>query len=110
MHNSQNNTESLQFNLNEITDIDGTIKTLQSPYTLTLTKTPVYIRYPLTYSRSYNNKPYEQIMQLGPGFNGFFDPCEDRAGAGSSTTCPPAYDSLESKVVDSQGFCWYLFY
>ena len=105
--NAQNNTESIQVDLSEVVDLDGVVQTLVSPYTITITKTPVYVRYPLTYFQSFNNKPTEQVMQLGPGFQGFFDPCEDRAGAGASSTCPPAYDYKNKEIVDSQGFCWF---
>ena len=51
VHNGQNGTESLETTIASVFDSNGYLKTLASSLKISIVKTPVYIRYPLTYFR-----------------------------------------------------------
>ena len=101
-----NATDAIVATLSEATDTDGALKTMQTAVRITLQKTPKYLAYALTYAQSFNNKPTELTRAVGPGFSGFFDPCEDRPSAPAST-CDPVLDAQGARVPDAQGFCCY---
>jgi hypothetical protein len=76
---------------------------LAAPITVTLTKTPAYATYPLTYVKSFNAKPTETIIRTGLGFPSLS--CDDGAGS-ASPTCGWATDPVSGgHVPASQGFC-----
>lgn len=122
----KNQTESILATISKVIDVNGVEQTLAIPIGISISKSPRYVQYPLTYLRSFNNRPTEVLHSLGPGFKDFFDPCEARGQSkplivllndhvmriictanAPSTTCPIAYDGSGQKITDSQGFCWY---
>ena len=46
---------------NYVTDASCTCRDLAQSINVTMTKSPVYATYPLTYVQSFNSKPYEQV-------------------------------------------------
>ncbi|CAK65033.1 unnamed protein product (macronuclear) [Paramecium tetraurelia] len=87
-------TEQIQINS---TILNNQTVQLSTPFTLTITKTPVYAYYPLKYFQNYNSQPYE--LQIPSAVN----PCDDN-WTSNSPTCGFQYSST-NKVQDSQGFC-----
>lgn len=74
-----------------------------SPLSISLTKTPAYLTYPLTYVQSFNAKPAELIIRTGLGFPSLA--CADGAAA-PAPTCGWATDPVSGAPVPaSQGFC-----
>jgi hypothetical protein len=70
---------------------------------ITLTKTPAYATYPLTFVKSFNAKPTELIVRTGLGFPSLA--CDDGATS-ASPTCGWATDpATGARVPASQGFC-----
>ncbi|KAK9799370.1 hypothetical protein WJX73_004741 [Symbiochloris irregularis] len=87
---------------NYATDAVCTCRDLAQSINVTLTKTPVYATYPLTYQQAFNYKPYEAVILTGAGNT--VHSCS--AGALASTpTCGWALDSLGRQIYNSQGFC-----
>ncbi|CAD8210433.1 unnamed protein product [Paramecium octaurelia] len=87
-------TEQIQINS---TLLNNQTVQLSTPFTLTITKTPVFAYYPLKYFQDYNSQPYE--LQIPAAVN----PCDDN-WTSNSPTCGFQY-SNNSKIQDSQGFC-----
>lgn len=85
-------------------DFDRTCRCTQlaEPVTITVTKSPVYLQYPLTYLGSVNGRPYEEIINTG-GSSGN-RACEDRS-AHASPTCGWVVNEQGQRLVGSQGFC-----
>jgi hypothetical protein len=76
---------------------------LATPVAITLTKTPAYATYPLTFVKSFNAKPTELIVRTGLGFPSLA--CDDGATS-ASPTCGWATDpATGARVPASQGFC-----
>jgi hypothetical protein len=72
---------------------------------ISLVKSKVTLRYPLSYERDFNNKPYEIYLrkdQSGLNLDSFYNPCQDAASS-STATCGWATDGR--KVPFSNGFC-----
>mmetsp|Transcript_2206 Transcript_2206/g.5616 ORF Transcript_2206/g.5616 Transcript_2206/m.5616 type:complete len:714 (+) Transcript_2206:43-2184(+) len=97
-HGSQQ-TERAEFLIEEVLDDSNVAMQLQKPWRVTWTKTPAFWRYPLAYIQDVNNKPAEQIIQVG------WLACEDNPmAADSEQTCGVATLAGE-RVIDSEGFC-----
>lgn len=61
-------TETVEALLTKVADNTGqgdaavpTVRQLAEPYKITVTKTPVYVVYPLTYIQTFNGRPYELV-------------------------------------------------
>ncbi|CAM6101318.1 unnamed protein product [Calypogeia fissa] len=52
-------SDSLQFMVPKTKDASGLYKEISRPYSIQIAKSDVYFNYPLFYTRSYNQKPYE---------------------------------------------------
>ena len=89
-------TQSLQTTVSTAADASGTGHQLQQPLAIALTKTPVWAVYPLTYSKSFNAKPYEMVVMTTD--------CKDGAYQGDAT-CGWFSNADGTHVADSQGFC-----
>lgn len=100
----QGNVESLQAELTEVKDIDGQTRELQYPVEIHLSKSDVYVRYPLTYEQSFPNKVSEIVIQATTDPFGILRTCVDDDDA-DSPTCGWKRDSLGRLIDDSQGFC-----
>ncbi|KAK9858858.1 hypothetical protein WJX84_008886 [Apatococcus fuscideae] len=87
---------------NYATDPTCTCRDLAQTINVTLTKTPVYAVYPLTYVQSFNSKPYEAVILTGGSHT--LTSCSDGA-ASNSPTCGWATNYLAARITDSQGFC-----
>ena len=88
-------TQNLEATLSEVADGAET-RTLQTPLRISVTKSAVWAVYPLTYSRSFNAKPYE-IVALTTN-------CKDGAYE-EDATCGWFRNADGTRVLDSQGFC-----
>ena len=71
---------------------------LESPIRLTLSKTEVVVRYPVTYLQSFNAAPREVVTHHGLGG------CDD-GNLAPSPSCGWVLASDGSRIRDSQGFC-----
>ncbi|GAQ85247.1 hypothetical protein KFL_002260030 [Klebsormidium nitens] len=89
-------TDSLEATLSAVTDATGTVRQLAEAYKISIVKTPVYATYPLSFLRSFNAKPYEEIILTNQ--------CQDGALA-DQATCGWYYAQDGSRVPNSQGFC-----
>lgn len=96
VENGQNGTETVEATFSQASDDSG-VRKLQIPWRIVLRKSRVMIRYPITYTRSFNSQPSEEIIILS-SLN-----CVDGSSA-SSPTCGWAV-SNGVRIEDSQGFC-----
>jgi len=96
VENGQNGTETVEATFSQASDDSGT-RQLQVPWRIELRKSRVSIRYPITYVRSFNAQPGEQVIVV-PSLG-----CVDGASS-ASPTCGWAV-SNGNRVQDSQGFC-----
>jgi len=78
-------TETVEALLTKVVDGTGqgdvagpTVRQLAEPYKVTVTKTPVYVVYPLTYIQTFNGRPYELVATTKK--------CDD-ASTASKPTC-----------------------
>lgn len=83
-------------------DASCVCRDLASPVRVTVTKTPAYATYPLTYVRSFNAGPREAVVRTGVGFPSLT--CAD-GDLAATPTCGWAVDYAGGRVPDSQGFC-----
>jgi len=100
--NGQDSTESLYATLENLEDENGKTKKLQTPWSISLSKTEVYHRYPLEYLQSFNAWPYEEVVN--PSGVGIFSEC-DELSSSNTPTCGWSYNADGSKVAHSQGYC-----
>lgn len=98
----QDSTESLYATLASVTDKNGETKMLQTPWSISLSKTEVYHRYPLEYIQSFNAQPYEKVVNVG-GL-GVFTECDEQASS-NTPTCGWAIRADGSRDPHSQGYC-----
>eukprot|EP00850_Spirogloea_muscicola_P016156 SM000129S26143 [mRNA] locus=s129:200864:204111:+ [translate_table: standard] len=54
--------QALEAVVSSVQDGNGTSHKLAEPLMITITKSPVYAVYPLTYIQSFNGKPYEEVV------------------------------------------------
>ena len=98
----QNGTEEVHATLDRVVDQSGGQTTgeleLETPLRLSLSKTDAIVRYPLTYTRTFNSAPREVVTLHGLGG------CED-GDLATEPSCGWVVDSTGSRVADSQGFC-----
>lgn len=87
---------------NAAADAACACRDLVSPLRVTVTKTPAYATYPLTWVRSFNSKPTEAIIRTGVGWPSLT--CADSVTS-AAPTCGWAIDYSGARVPDSQGFC-----
>lgn len=97
----QGQVESLQANLYEVRDTDGTSRKLEYPVLITLEKTDVFQTYPLTYLRTFAADLTERIV-VKQAIAGILHPCVD---TGDNPDCGFAYtqyvfsiDMTKSKI------------
>jgi hypothetical protein len=89
-------TDYMEAFISEATS-DNNLKRLKNPYKITVSKTPVYAEYPVTYVQDFNYRPTEQIIQ-----SDVFS-CRD-GDLSPDPTCGWVYNN--STIVEySQGFC-----
>jgi len=100
--NGQDSSESLYATLEDLEDMNGVKKKLQTPWSISLAKTEVYHRYPLEYLQSFNAQPYEEVVN--PSGLGLFTEC-DELSSSNTPTCGWSYNADGSKVTHSQGYC-----
>ncbi|KAL4424812.1 hypothetical protein ABPG77_000852 [Micractinium sp. CCAP 211/92] len=81
---------------NYATDPTCACRDLKQNITVAATKSAVYARYPLTFYKYMNGRPYEDIIVGSRCSDAWFD-----AGA----TCGFAKDVNRQDIMDSQGFC-----
>lgn len=91
-------TQALQFSqtLNSVNDAAGVAQPLAEPIVLTVTKTPVWAVYPLTYRQSVNAKPYEAVELTTDCVAGAYE---------ANPTCGWFSDASGNHIANSQGFC-----
>ena len=109
-------TQSLQFSqsLTSVNDAAGVAQPLAQPLVVTVTKSPVWAVYPLTYVQSVNAKPYEAVelttVRPAPARAPPFSsppPCQDCVDGAyeSNPTCGWFLDASGNHIPNSQGFC-----
>ena len=77
------------------TDASCTCRDLTQSINVTMTKSPVYATYPLTYIQSFNSKPYEEIIMVGGDYA--ISEC-DAGGSSTSPTCGWATDASGNDI------------
>jgi len=104
--NDQGEVESVSTSvLTEIEDTDGVTRTLSEPWSITLSKSDVFIRYPLQYIQTFHAKPTEVVIETTPSVFGFGG-CIDDPDPSSNPTCEFAREETSGHIItDSQGFC-----
>ncbi|EGC31861.1 hypothetical protein DICPUDRAFT_156210 [Dictyostelium purpureum] len=96
-----NNTESFNFEISNVVDIDGKNKTLLEPIVVRFSKSETFVVYPLEYLQTVAFKPVEKVIYktdylIGTG-------CKDLP---TDSTCGYAVNSVTGEAIrDSQGFC-----
>eukprot|EP00850_Spirogloea_muscicola_P008924 SM000049S16695 [mRNA] locus=s49:93424:102369:+ [translate_table: standard] len=88
--------QALETVVSSVQDGNGTSHKLTEPLMITITKSPVYAVYPLTYIQSFNGKPYEEVVLTKH--------CDDGNSA-SKPTCGWFLNPDGSHIYASQGFC-----
>jgi len=87
-------------------DAGCSCRDLEAPLRVSVTKTPTYATYPLTYLRPFNYGAREAVVSTGTGWPSLT--C-DAGALSSSPTCGWATTgsglSVADRVPDSQGFC-----
>ena len=101
--NNQGQVESLSTTtLTEIEDQNGEIRQLSNPWSIKLSKSDVFIRYPLSYIQTFNAKPTEIVVSTDSNMFGLNGCVDDPA---LNPTCGWARDVQGNIIEDSQGFC-----
>ena len=107
VQSGQNATESVQtVSLHSATDAAGNTYALLDTLDISLAKSAIRLDYPLTYTRNYNNKPYELVLTRDTGgnsFNWLTNPCVDDPTRDGSCGWVLAQDG--SRVPSSNGYC-----
>ena len=80
---------------NYATDAGCTCRDLAQSINVTMTKSPVYATYPLTYVKSFNSKPYEAVIMVGG--NNAISSCE-AGGSSAPPTCGWATDASGNHI------------
>ncbi|KAM9971542.1 hypothetical protein ACTFIW_011523 [Dictyostelium discoideum] len=94
------NTETFNFQINEIKDENGKIKTLVMPISISFKKSETFINYPLVYLQNVAYQPKETVIYKTDYL--VTSGCKDSP---SDHTCPGATDINGELIRDSQGFC-----
>lgn len=88
--------------LTTVKDIDGAERTLSEPWSITLSKSDVYIQCPLQYFQAFHAQPTELVIETTPNLFGFGGCVDD---PNSNPTCGWARTAEGENIPDSQGFC-----
>nr|BAE71144.1 generative cell specific-1 [Physarum polycephalum] len=99
--NGQNKTEAVQFTISSATDGNTTLQFV-NPWTITLSKSPVAIYYPISYLQTVNADPSEAVIYTRDWI--VVSSCQSGAYS-DNPTCGWYKDSNGNNIPDSQGFC-----
>jgi len=92
-------TDSISTTLTEISQNENsTIKKLQNPIKITISKSKVKAIYPTIYFQDFNYYPKETIIKTD------YLSCEDNINT-NKTTCPFVTNNGKERIIYSEGFC-----
>lgn len=91
-------TDYYEVYLNSVNDSNNQKRTLQYPYKILISKTPVVAVYPGTYLQDFNYHAKERVVK-----SDIFT-CNDK-DQNENPTCGWQYDDDGNKIPNSQGFC-----
>ena len=92
-------TDSISTTLTEISQSENSsIKKLQNPIKITISKSKVKVIYPTIYFQDFNYYPKETIIQTD------YLSCEDNINT-NNTTCPLITNEKKERILYSEGFC-----
>ena len=92
-------TDSISTTLTEISQSENSsIKKLQNPIKITISKSKVKVIYPTIYFQDFNYYPKETIIKTD------YLSCEDNINT-NKTTCPLITNDKKERIIYSEGFC-----
>jgi hypothetical protein len=92
-----NGTESIV--VSSVKDLDGKERVLQQPIALTVSKSPLVVRYALMYVADVNSKPFENV-----GTTSLLNCMSDSSAPSTNSVCGSLFIG-EKRVPSSEGFC-----
>jgi hypothetical protein len=108
VQNGQNRSEHIAaFQVRDFTNSAGQPVQVEDRVSVTLSKSSIVLRYPMTYTRTYNSGPRELVLvrdARGRDYNWLTNPCKD--GLAADAACGSMVDPATGAAVSySQGFC-----